>query len=58
MQAMPASFIHQGPSHSLLLKWLIQKLGETILDPACGTGGFLTNSIEYIRTHSKVKNTA
>ncbi len=27
------------------------KLGESILDPACGTGGFLTNAIEYIRSH-------
>ena len=26
------------------------KLGEIILDPACGTGGFLTCSIENIRT--------
>ncbi|MBK9385024.1 MAG: SAM-dependent DNA methyltransferase [Planctomycetes bacterium] len=25
------------------------KLGETILDPACGTGGFLSCSIEHIR---------
>ena len=25
------------------------KLGETILDPACGTGGFLVCSIEHIR---------
>jgi len=25
------------------------KLGETVLDPACGTGGFLTNTIEHIR---------
>ena len=24
-------------------------LGETVLDPACGTGGFLTNAIEHIR---------
>jgi type I restriction enzyme M protein len=31
------------------------KLGETILDPACGTGGFLTNAIEYIKANSKVK---
>ena len=27
------------------------KLEETVLDPACGTGGFLTNVIEYKRTH-------
>jgi type I restriction enzyme M protein len=25
------------------------KLGETILDPACGTGGFLAGSIEHVR---------
>jgi type I restriction enzyme M protein len=25
------------------------KLGETILDPACGTGGFLSCSIEHVR---------
>jgi len=30
------------------------KLGESILDPACGTGGFLTCSINHIR--SKTKN--
>ncbi len=27
------------------------KLGEKIFDPACGTGGFLTSVIEYIRKH-------
>jgi type I restriction enzyme M protein len=26
-------------------------LEETVLDPACGTGGFLTNVIEYKRNH-------
>ncbi len=25
------------------------KLGETVLDPACGTGGFLTGAIEHVR---------
>lgn len=25
------------------------KLGEKVLDPACGTGGFLTNTIEHVR---------
>jgi type I restriction enzyme M protein len=30
------------------------KLGEKILDPACGTGGFLTGAIEHIR-RSQVK---
>ncbi len=27
------------------------KLGESILDPACGTGGFLACSIEHLRSH-------
>jgi type I restriction enzyme M protein len=26
------------------------KLGETILDPACGTGGFLTCALEHVRS--------
>lgn len=29
------------------------KLGEAILDPACGTGGFLTCAIEHLRTQAK-----
>lgn len=28
-------------------------LGETILDPACGTGGFLTCSIDYIKENNE-----
>ncbi len=27
------------------------RLGEKVMDPACGTGGFLTCSIEHIRSH-------
>ncbi|MDD5566767.1 MAG: class I SAM-dependent DNA methyltransferase [Patescibacteria group bacterium] len=30
------------------------KLGETVLDPACGTGGFLVNTIEHVQ--KEVKN--
>lgn len=29
------------------------QLGELILDPACGTGGFLVNSIEYLKKQVK-----
>ena len=29
------------------------KLGETIMDPACGTGGFLTCAIEYLKPQVK-----
>lgn len=31
------------------------QLGETVLDPACGTGGFLVNAIDFILKHQKVK---
>lgn len=27
------------------------RLGEKLLDPACGTGGFLVNAIEHVRGH-------
>ena len=29
------------------------RLGETVLDPACGTGGFLTCTIDHLRTQAK-----
>lgn len=29
------------------------KLGESVLDPACGTGGFLTCTIEHLKTQIK-----
>lgn len=29
------------------------KLGEKVLDPACGTGGFLTNTIEHLKKQMK-----
>lgn len=32
------------------------KLGETILDPACGTGGFLISALEYIRDGKEIKS--
>ena len=31
------------------------KLGDRVLDPACGTGGFLTCAIEHIREHSPMQ---
>jgi type I restriction enzyme M protein len=30
-------------------------LGETIMDPACGTGGFLTCTIEHLRSQAKTE---
>lgn len=34
------------------------KLGEKVLDFACGTGGFLVNAIEHIRSKGEVKTIA
>jgi len=33
-----------------LVEMVDPKLGEKILDPACGTGGFLISTLEYIRS--------
>ena len=32
-----------------MVERLNPQLGETVLDPACGTGGFLINTIEYLK---------
>jgi type I restriction enzyme M protein len=32
------------------------RLGESILDPACGTGGFLTCAIEHLRKQAKTED--
>lgn len=32
------------------------RLGETILDPACGTGGFLTCTIDHLRKHANTED--
>jgi type I restriction enzyme M protein len=31
------------------------RLGESILDPACGTGGFLVNTIEHLRKQARTE---
>ena len=49
-------FYTPRPVTQFIVDMIGPKLGETILDPACGTGGFLINSIEFIRKHSKVKS--
>jgi type I restriction enzyme M protein len=38
-----------------IVEMIQPKLGEVVLDPACGTAGFLTNVIDYIETHEKIK---
>lgn len=43
-------FYTPRPVTSLIVELLNPKLGNAILDPACGTGGFLTCAIEYLRS--------
>ena len=43
------------PLTHFIVRMLDPKLGETILDPACGTGGFLISALEYIRRSGEVK---
>lgn len=40
------------PVTRFTVEMLEPKLGEIILDPSCGTGGFLLGAIDYIRDHS------
>lgn len=35
----------------LITEIISPKLGEIIFDPACGTGGFLVNAIEYLKSN-------
>lgn len=37
------------PLTKFVVEMVDPKLGEIVLDPACGTGGFLINAIEHIR---------
>lgn len=39
-----------------IVEMIAPKLGEVVLDPACGTAGFLTNVIDYIESHQKIKS--
>jgi type I restriction enzyme M protein len=48
-------FYTPRPVTQFVVEMLAPKLGEMVLDPACGTGGFLTNVIDFIETNQKVK---
>ncbi len=48
-------FYTPRPVTQFLVEMIAPKLGETILDPACGTGGFLINAVDFIEKNSKVK---
>lgn len=42
-------FYTPRPLTKFLVEMVDPKLGEQVLDPACGTGGFLINALEHVR---------
>lgn len=48
-------FYTPRPITQFIVEMIAPKLGETVLDPACGTAGYLTNVIDYIEDHQKIK---
>jgi len=51
-------FYTPRPLTEFLVEMVDPKLGETVLDPACGTGGFLINALEHVRANGEVKTQA
>lgn len=45
-------FYTPRPVVKFMIQMLDPKLGETVLDPACGTGGFLVEAYEHIKTQA------
>jgi len=48
-------FYTPRPLTRFVVEMVNPKLGESIYDPACGTGGFLVNTLEYVRQKVKTK---
>ncbi len=46
-------FYTPRPLTKFVVEMTDPKLGEHVLDPACGTGGFLVNALEHMRTGVK-----
>lgn len=44
-------FYTPRPLTKFVVEMVAPKLGEKVLDPACGTGGFLVEALEYINVH-------
>lgn len=44
-------FYTPRPVIRFMVQQIDPQLGETVLDPACGTGGFLVESLEHVRPH-------
>jgi type I restriction enzyme M protein len=46
-------FYTPRPVVKFMVEMLNPKIGETVLDPACGTGGFLVESFEHLKKQAK-----
>lgn len=44
-------FYTPRPLTRFIIDVIDPKIGEKVLDPACGTGGFLVNTLEHVREH-------
>ena len=44
-------FYTPRPVTEFMVRMVDPRLGEKVMDPACGTGGFLVNAVEHIRRH-------
>ena len=49
-------FYTPRPVTNFIVEKISPKLGEKVLDPACGTGGFLTSTISYLGNVSSVED--
>ncbi len=45
-------FYTPRPVVSLMIRMLAPQEGETIYDPACGTGGMLLEAVQYVKRHN------
>ncbi len=48
-------FYPPRPLTRFIVEMVSPQLGETVLDPACGTGGFLVNVLEHVRGSGQIK---
>lgn len=46
-------FYTPRPVVRFMVEQIAPKIGEKVLDPACGTGGFLVEAHEYMKKHAK-----
>lgn len=49
-------FYTPRPVVRFMVQAMEPKLGETIFDPACGTGGFLVEAYEYLKKHCSAQD--